>query len=153
MEHYLEWKDPYPFTQEQVFVDNQPKAANDSGELEAVALAAESGKVYQTTPDSQQVLITGLFSKTNFLDMVQNFTVFEPTDGRVVKKIARYQQFRAVHKTMARIKSGKTRKERGGVIWHTQGSGKSLTMVFLTVKMRHDAELSQYKLVFITDRT
>jgi type I restriction enzyme, R subunit len=133
MEHYLEWKDPYPFTLEQVLADNQT-----AGELK---------------PDSQQVLIAGLFSKTNFLDIVQNFTVFEPTDGRVVKKIARYQQFRAVHKTIARIKTGKTRKERGGVIWHTQGSGKSLTMVFLTVKMRRDAELSQYKLVFITDRT
>jgi len=133
MEHYLEWKDPYPFTSEQVLANNQT--------------------VGEVKPDSQQVLIAGLFSKANFLDMVQNFTVFEPTDGRVLKKIARYQQFRAVHKTMARIKSGKTRKERGGVIWHTQGSGKSLTMVFLTVKMRRDAELSQYKLVFITDRT
>ena len=125
MEHYLEWKDPYPLTVEQV------------GAAEA----------------SQDVLIAGLFSKANFLDILQNFTVFEPVDGRIIKKIPRYQQFRAVHKTIERIKSGKTQKDKSGVIWHTQGSGKSLTMVFLTIKMRRDPDLRDYKLVFITDRT
>ena len=125
MEHFLEWKDPYPLTVEQIG-------------------AAE---------DSQDVLIAGLFSRTNFLDIMQNFTVFEPIDGRIVKKIPRYQQFRAVHKTIKRIKSGKDRKEKSGVVWHTQGSGKSLTMVFLTVKMRRDPDLRDYKLVFLTDRT
>ena len=124
MEHFLEWKDPYPIT---------PKDISDN-------------------PHSQEILIAGLFSKHNFLDIIQNFTVFEPVDGRTVKKIARYQQFRAVHKTIQRIKTGDTRKDRGGVIWHTQGSGKSLTMVFLAVKMRRDDELKEYKLVFITDR-
>lgn len=128
VEHYLEWKDPYPLT-----VDDVAEGDKD--------------------PHSQQIMIAGLFNKKNLLDMVQNFTVFEPVDGRTIKKIARYQQFRAVHKTIKRIKSGTTRKERGGVIWHTQGSGKSLTMVFLAIKMRRDAELKQYKLVFITDRT
>jgi len=125
MEHYLEWKDPYPLTVEQV----------GAGEA------------------SQDVLLAGLFSKTNFLDVLQNFTVFEPVDGRVIKKIPRYQQFRAVHKTIERIKSGTTREDKSGVIWHTQGSGKSLTMVFLTLKMRRDPELRDYKLVFLTDRT
>ena len=125
MEHYLEWKDPYPLTVEQI------------GAAEAF----------------QDVLIAGLFSKANFLDILQNFTVFEPVDGRIIKKIPRYQQFRAVHKTIERIKSGKTQKDKSGVIWHTQGSGKSLTMVFLTIKMRRDPDLRDYKLVFITDRT
>ena len=125
MEHYLEWKDPYPLTVEQV----------GAGEA------------------SQDVLLAGLFSKTNFLDVLQNFTVFEPVDGRIIKKIPRYQQFRAVHKTIERLKEGKTPKEKSGVIWHTQGSGKSLTMVFLTIKMRRDPELRDYKLVFLTDRT
>ena len=69
------------------------------------------------------------------------------------RKIPRYQQFRAVHKTIERIKTGKTQKDKSGVIWHTQGSGKSLTMVFLTIKMRRDPDLRDYKLVFITDRT
>jgi type I restriction enzyme R subunit len=125
MEHYLEWKDPYPLKQ------------SDVGE----------------NPNSQELLIAGLFTRKNFLDIVQNFTVFEPVDGRVIKKIPRYQQYRAVHKTIERIKTGNTRKEKSGVIWHTQGSGKSLTMVFLTIKMRRDPELRNYKLVFLTDRT
>ena len=125
MEHYLEWKDPYPLTVEQV----------GAGEA------------------SQDVLLAGLFSKTNFLDVLQNFTVFEPVDGRIIKKIPRYQQFRAVHKTIERLIEGETPKEKSGVIWHTQGSGKSLTMVFLTVKMRRDPDLRDYKLVFLTDRT
>jgi len=121
MEHYLEWKDPYPF---------KPENSN-----------------------SQEILIKGLFNHQNFLDIIQNFTVFEPIDGKTIKKIPRYQQFRAVHKTIERIKTGNTRKEKGGVIWHTQGSGKSLTMVFLAVKMRRDPELRKFKLVFLTDRT
>lgn len=125
MEHYLEWKDPYPLAIEQV-------------------RAAEG---------SQDVLIAGLFTKTNFLDIIQNFTVFEPVDGSVIKKIPRYQQFRAVHKTIERLRAGTTAKEKSGVIWHTQGSGKSLTMVFLSIKMRRDPDLRDYKLVFLTDRT
>lgn len=125
MEHYLEWKDPYPLTVQDVSDD----------------------------PNSQEVLIAGIFNRQNFLDLVQNFTVFETVDGRTVKKLARYQQYRAVHKTIHRLKTGKTRKEKGGVIWHTQGSGKSLTMVFLAVKLRRDPDLRDYKLVFITDRT
>lgn len=125
MEHYLEWKDPYPLKVEETGID----------------------------PSSQEILIAGVFSKSNFLDLIQNFTVFEPVDGRIIKKIARYQQFRAVHKTIERIKTGKTRKDKSGVIWHTQGSGKSLTMVFLTIKMRRDPTLRDYKLVFLTDRT
>ncbi len=125
MEHYMEWKDPYPLTVEQVG-------------------AAES---------SQDVLIAGLFTKKNFLDIIQNFTVFEPVDGRVIKKIPRYQQFRAVHKTIERLKTGTTSKDKSGVIWHTQGSGKSLTMVFLSIKMRRDPDLRDCKLVFLTDRT
>ena len=125
MEHYLEWKDPYPMMVKDI---------------------AEE-------PNSQEVLIAGMFDKNNFLDLIQNFTVFEPVDGKTIKKIARYQQFRAVHKSIERIKFGSDRKSRSGVIWHTQGSGKSLTMVFLTLKIRRDPELRDYKLVFITDRT
>ena len=125
VEHSLEWKDPYPLTREQVGFE----------------------------PTSQELLIAGLFTKKNFLDIVRNFTVFEPVDGRILKKMPRYQQFRAVHKTMERIKTGKSRKEKSGVIWHTQGSGKSLTMVFLTLKIRRDPELRDCKLVFLTDRT
>ena len=124
-EYYLEWKDPFP-TDKSEIGDN---------------------------PNSQQIIIEGLLKPKQFLDIIQNFTIFEVEDGRKIKKIARYQQFRAVQKTISRLKTTGDRKQKGGVIWHTQGSGKSLTMVFLTQKIRRDPLLSDYKLVFLTDRT
>lgn len=80
-------------------------------------------------------------------------------DGKTRKVVARYQQFRAVHKAVARLQEGRTRTqgaerdERGGVIWHTQGSGKSLSMAFLVRKMRLLPRLNRFKVVVVTDRT
>lgn len=170
MEHFLEWKDPYPLTVKEVRASQYIAASDvhvvaydtiDSGEMAADPSGsyAPDGTADDTTDDaadgtsSQEVLIAGLFSKANFLDILQNFTVFETVDSRIIKKMPRYQQFRAVHKAIERIKTGKTRKDKSGVVWHTQGSGKSLTMVFLTIKMRRDPQLRGYKLVFVTDRT
>ncbi len=119
--------------------------------LEALADAKAIAGITDVT--AQQRLLAGLFSKDNFLDILQNFILFEPVDGRLIKKVARYQQFRAVNKVIGRLKTGKDKKEKSGVIWHTQGSGKSLTMVMLAMKIRHDSELKQYKLVFVTDST
>ncbi|MFB0980876.1 MAG: HsdR family type I site-specific deoxyribonuclease [Alteromonadaceae bacterium] len=125
-QHYGDWKDAYPFTDDDLDGEN-------------------------TT--AQQRLLAGMFNKQSFLDLLQYFVLYETVDGRLIKKVARYQQFRAVNKVIERLKTGKTRKDKSGVIWHTQGSGKSLTMVMLAVKMRRDPILQQYKLVFITDRT
>lgn len=125
VEYYLEWKDPYPLD------------AKDLGD----------------PATAQQLLIQGLLTPKNFLDIIQNFTIYETESGRTIKKIARYQQFRAVQKTIERLKAPGDRKSKGGVIWHTQGSGKSLTMVFLTQKIRRDHLLRDYKLLFLTDRT
>ena len=72
--------------------------------------------------------------------------------------MCRYQQFRAVNKAIERLQTGKTRQQdgehdrRGGVIWHTQGSGKSLTMVFLVRKLRTNSQLRRFKVIVITDR-
>ena len=153
MEHYLEWKDPYPST-----LSKDGKEFVFRGKVEGLdyprgALIPPYQPEVLIEPTAQEVMFYGLFDRANFLDILQNFTVFEPVDGRIIKKIPRYQQFRAVHKTIERLKEGETPKEKSGVIWHTQGSGKSLTMVFLTVKMRRDPDLRDYKLVFLTDRT
>ncbi|MGZ5001289.1 MAG: type I restriction endonuclease, partial [Methylomonas sp.] len=81
----------------------------------------------------QQRLIAGMLSKANLLDIVRHFTLFMQTGGQTVKVACRYQQFRAVNKAIERLQHGKTRLQdgeydrRGGLIWHTQGSGKSLT--------------------------
>ena len=101
----------------------------------------------------QEALIEALFKKENFLDIIRNFIVFDKEENRVIKKIPRYQQFRAVNKAIDRLLNKKLKEDRGGVIWHTQGSGKSLTMAFLATKIRHTPKLSDSKLVFILDRT
>ena len=76
--------------------------------------------------------------------------MFEPVDGKTIKKIARYQQFRAVYKSIERIKLGTIEKVEVHLAYTRIGI---LTMVFLTLKIRRDPELRDYKLVFITDRT
>lgn len=153
-QHYSAWKDAYPYSDAEVKLQLMPSITNNSilSDLSMPAYIEQTAvPVMELT--EQQRLLAGMFNKTNFLDLIRNFIIFEPMDGRLVKKIARYQQFRAVNKVIERLKTGKDRKEKSGVIWHTQGSGKSLTMVMLAVKMRRDPELRQYKLVFVTDRT
>ena len=167
-QHYGGWKDAYPFSDADIlamaerlpsFSPNAAPGGHQVGDVPspeyvvaakkvASGIGAGSGEV---TP--QQRLLAGMFNRASFLDLIQNFILFEPVDGRLIKKVARYQQYRAVNKVIERLKNGKTRKEKSGVVWHTQGSGKSLTMVMLAVKMRRDPELQQYKLVFVTDRT
>ncbi len=174
-QHYGDWKDAYPFSDAQLAQqslrdnivplhsaitvqipdDALDESEDNSAKHDEWQQAAEPAASYEvlTEVTAQQRLLAGMFSIANFLDILQNFILFETDDGRLIKKVARYQQYRAVNKVIERLKSGKDRKERSGVVWHTQGSGKSLTMVMLAVKMRRDAELKQYKLVFITDRT
>lgn len=106
----------------------------------------------------QERLIAGLLLPAHLLDVIRNFVIFMQVGGQTIKSVCRYQQYRAVNRAIVRLKTGKTRQqqgehdERGGVIWHTQGSGKSLTMVFLVRKMRADAQLRRFKVVVVTDR-
>ena len=106
----------------------------------------------------QQRLVAGMLTKANLLDIMRHFTLFMQAGGQTIKAVCRYQQFRAVNKAIERLQSGKTRLQdgeydrRGGVIWHTQGSGKSLTMVFLVRKLRTNAVLRRFKVVVVTDR-
>ncbi len=162
LEHYLEWKDAYPLSEAEALATanttapESPSTPDVSRNGVAVGEQRIPYEAILKTPivaNSQQILLAGLFSPANFLDIIRNFTVYETVDGRMIKKIARYQQFRAVHKTIQRLKAGTSKKDKGGIIWHTQGSGKSLTMVMLAIKMRRDPVLREYKLVFITDRT
>lgn len=106
----------------------------------------------------QERLIAGMLTPSHLLDVVKNFMLFMQAGGQTIKTVCRYQQYRAVNRAIARLKSGQTRlqhgehDERGGIIWHTQGSGKSLTMVFLVRKMRADAQLRRFKVIVVTDR-
>jgi type I restriction enzyme R subunit len=111
------------------------------------------------TLHSQHILAAGMLRPAHLLDLIRNFTVFQQVDGKTRKVVARYQQFRAVHKAVDKLQEGRTkaqgaaRDERGGIIWHTQGSGKSLSMVFLVRKMRMMPHLNRFKVVVVTDRT
>src|SRR5262249_8983893 len=109
------------------------------------------------TLSSQQLLVAGMLRPPHLLDLVRNFTVFQQVDGKTRKVMARYQQLRAVHRAVDRLQEGRTRAmgapddERGGIIWHTQGSGKSMSMVFLVRKMRMTPRLNRFKMVVVTD--
>jgi len=122
-EHFVEWKDPYPYS----LSDIDPTA---------------------TTITSQQILVQGMLNKNTLIELLHTFTIFKDN----IKVVPRYQQYRAVKKIIERIKTGKTPEEKGGIVWHTQGSGKSLTMMYVVRAMFHDEELRKYKVVFITDR-
>ncbi|WP_353197713.1 HsdR family type I site-specific deoxyribonuclease [Parapedobacter defluvii] len=98
-------------------------------------------------PTEQDRYIYGLLSKERLLDIIHDFILFE---GGVVKKVARYQQYFAIHKVMQRIKPIKGGRRKGGVVWHTQGSGKSLTMAMLAKKIKQ--EIKNPKIILVTDR-
>ena len=73
--------------------------------------------------------VAGMLRPAHLLDLIRNFTVFQQVDGKTRKVVARYQQFRAIHKAVIRLLEGRSRLkgvgkvDRGGIIWHTQGSG------------------------------
>lgn len=106
----------------------------------------------------QERLIAGLLAPAQLLDVVRHFMLFMQTGGQTIKTVCRYQQYRAVNRAVNRLKTGQTRLEhgesdqRGGIVWHTQGSGKSLTMVFLVRKLRTDERLRRFKVIVVTDR-
>ena len=149
--HFYRWTDPFPDTvetlaeycnpQKTYFVDAE---GNDD---EDISLDI------RTSPNDQQRLVHGMLKPENLLNIIRTFSVWTTSDeGTMIKVVGRYQQVRAVKKTVERLLSGKNRNERGGIIWHTQGSGKSLTMVFLIREMYLQALLQSYKVVLLTDR-
>ncbi len=106
---------------------------------------------------SLKVLLTGLFTPEHLLEFIRDFVIYEKNGTVYEKKIAFYHQFyavrRAVAKTVECVTTGRTPEERRiGVIWHTQGSGKSLTMLYYARKVLKQPELNNPLLVFITDR-
>lgn len=107
----------------------------------------------------QEILAAGVLRPERLLDMVRSFTVPSSSTSGAHKIVARYQQYRAVHQIAEMLRArqravtvGAVPQHSGGLIWHTQGSGKSYTMAFLVRKLRTDLELSQAKVVVVTDR-
>ena len=100
-------------------------------------------------PTKQDEYLYGLCRPNRLLDIVFNFILFD--NG--AKKVARYQQYFAIKKSMRRISNIESGKRKGGVIWHTQGSGKSLTMVMLAQAIAMDKSVRNPKIILVTDRT
>lgn len=103
------------------------------------------------------VLVRGVCDHIRLLDIIQNFIAFERADkdeAKVVKKVAAYHQYWVVNKALnSTLKaSSDDGDQRAGVVWHTQGSGKSLSMVFYTGKMVRSRELHNPTIVVVTDR-
>ncbi|WP_277373135.1 type I restriction endonuclease subunit R [Pseudomonas sp. AA-38] len=119
------------------------------------AVAEQLGKAKLS---EQERLVAGMLTPAHLLDLIRHFMLFMQVGGQTIKTVGRYQQYRAVNRAVSRMKGGQTRLEhgesdqRGGIVWHTQGSGKSLTMVFLVRKMRTDTQLRRFKIVVVTDR-
>ena len=103
----------------------------------------------QILPTVQDEYLYGLCRPERIMDFIFNFILFDNGE----KKVARYQQFFAIKKSMQRIRNIEQGKRNGGVIWHTQGSGKSLTMVMLAQAIAMEPSIRNPKIVLVTDRT
>jgi type I restriction enzyme R subunit len=122
------------------------------------------GREVVTNLPALEVLVKGLFDQRRFLDIVRNFVIFseeavtEKKTGQkvkaLIKRVTKYHQYWAVNAAVeSTVKaSGVDGDRRGGVVWHTQGSGKSFEMVFYAAKIMRDARMQNPTLVFITDR-
>lgn len=106
--HYLEWKDDG-------FIECQP-------ERDIVDIEVE--EYCKGIPGKLEKQLFALFYKKRFLDLIHNFVIFD----KGIKKVCRYNQYYAIKRAQHRL----TDKHQGGIVWHTQGSGKSLTMVWLS---------------------
>jgi type I restriction enzyme R subunit len=127
-EFFFDWRDPWPTSREEI------------------------ERLVGRAPTPQDLLLVSIFEKARFVDHVRNFVVFEREGNKTIKKLPRYQQFRAVNKTIDRIRSKSDPKERSGIVWHTQGSGKSLTMVWIALKLRRDPRNENPTILVVTDR-
>ncbi len=126
---FFAWKDPWPLTQDDL------------------------RQLVGRAPTPQDQLLAALFHKTRFLDLLRDFVVYEREGNATVKKLPRYQQYNAVSKALERVRAGRSPRDKSGVVWHTQGSGKSLTMLWLALKLRRDPLHENPTIVLVTDRT
>ena len=153
-----------------LFAYNALLIISDGLEARAGSLSADYNRFMAwKTPNGEQdsnrneleILTNGILNKTTLIDFIHHFTVFEKvkfvnpetevTTLQTIKKIAAYHQYYAVNKAVESVLGAVSRKDsKGGVIWHTQGSGKSLSMVFLAGKLV--LKLNNPTVVVLTDR-
>lgn len=98
-----------------------------------------------------ETLQKGMFTKKNFMDIFENFITFDDSTGKPVKILAKNHQFLGVNKAIEAVQDRGNRKGKLGVFWHTQGSGKSYSMVFFSEKVRRKLE-GNFTFLILTDR-
>lgn len=130
--YFQRCEDAYPYTEEEV--------------LEMIQVSRD--RAFR-----QERLVAGMLNHESLLGIIQNSVLYEEGAGGVVKIVPRYPQKRAIERTIARLKEEDGAGTRGGVVWHTQGSGKSMTMGCIAKAIMNDPVLHDFKIVFMTDRT
>ena len=150
-EFYSVWKEKdAPADYETKVLENINKQIDDNTVLQVCKDLRRKDYVHHTKESlsAQDLGIYALLSPSRLLDLVRNFIIYD--NG--IKKITRYQQYFAIKKTLQKIKNfDENGKRRGGLIWHTQGSGKSLTMVMLVKNLIE--EVKNPRVIVVTDRT
>ena len=157
----------YMQTAPDLFVSNLVLVVSDGMLTRVGSITSEQGRFMPWRPiddcegggaPTLEALIRGLFDRRTLVDYLRTCVTFEEDDrGEIAKKIAGYHQFRAVRKARASVlthlkPSSGTGDGRGGVIWHTQGSGKSLTMLMLAGGLIRESRMTNPTIVMITDR-
>ncbi|MGL4485112.1 MAG: type I restriction endonuclease subunit R [Anaerovoracaceae bacterium] len=125
-DHFVEWRDE-----------------NKEWQKEIVEKCSPDGQILE-----QDRIAASLLDRRRLLDLTKYYILYDSN----IKKIARHQQYFAIEKTMNRIEGRDQSDSNGGVIWHTQGSGKSLTMVMLVKKIQMDKGLENPRFIIISDR-
>jgi len=149
----------YAYQLPSLFRFNEVLVASDGVEARAGTITSEKVRFMQwKTIDGEkpsqgltqiEVLLRGMCEKERFLDIVRNFVVFEK-DKETSKKLAAYHQYWAVNKALESTIAAREGNKKAGIVWHTQGSGKSLTMIFYSAKLVR--ELDNPTIVVLTDR-
>jgi type I restriction enzyme R subunit len=148
------WKEPQMDNGEREFeklaaVVNQPLAEDVIARISSTFDVRPEALTANRLVTEQDKSLFSLCRPERLLELAWKFTVF---DGGI-KKIARYQQYFVTKSTLNRVKQfDATNSRKGGVIWHTQGSGKSLTMVMLARNLALDPEIVNPRIVLVTDR-
>jgi len=143
-EYYLNWKDIFPEVYRDFDINRYAAEEEERYGSNGLHLAPAV---------RQEVVISGLLNKEILLDVLRHFSLFmEIKEGHLIKVVSRYQQYRAVGKILERLRNQGSGQDRSGVVWHTQGSGKSLTMVFLIRKLRSQSDLKDLKVIMTVDR-
>ena len=112
------------------------------------------GRDVVTNKPALEVLLKGVFEPGRFLDLLKNFVTFSDEANGLVKRVAKYHQYWAVNAAVESTveAAGPAGDRRGGVVWHTQGSGKSIEMLLYAAKVMRDPRMGNPTLVFLTDR-